>query len=677
FENGNSSYAGNKCEKLFYSRNSASQKGYNAFEQRNALLFDRQSAVAETNPTERPLRIGIPRILNMFDNYPFWHTLLTHCGIRVELSSESTFALYQKGAGSIMSENICFPAKLAHGHVMELIERGVDRIFYPIVPKEEKEFGASVNSFNCPIVSGYPDVIRSAIDPEERYHIPFDKPVITLGNHKALEKGCKDYLKGLGVPEKVIKSALIHAIHERDETKRRLTDEQKRLFMEKVAAGELVFVVAGRPYHTDPLINQKTGQILVDLGVHVFTDDVFRHERGNGFSRLNIISQWSYPNRMVEAAMEVAKLPANVQYIQLNSFGCGPDSFFMDEVGDILKQAGKNHTILRIDEIASPGSIRLRLRSLIESLKATQVRNEATCDKPFSPYPTSFKKNDREKTILIPWFADFISPFLPAIGELAGYKLVNLPKSSKASAEIGLHYGHNEVCYPSTLVLGDIIMGLQSGRYDLENTVVAISQTGGQCRATNYIAQIKRGMQHAGFGQVPVLAISTGKVYQNDQQAFKVPVVKLVNIILYGLLYADGLQQMYSSCIVREKKRGETQALFDFYVEQGIEAIRKNDSGLLMKLLQQAVADFNQLPLHEERSYTKIGLIGEIYLKYNNYGQAHITEWLREREMEVQTPPIMDFVMPYFVNATVNATNGVERDGVLNRIFRSAALTFV
>lgn len=672
FNNGNTCYAGNKCEKVFYNKSTAPKKGYNAFDAKNEILFDRNEGKRE--PAVRKI-IGIPRVLNMFENYPFWHTLFTECDMEVVLSPESTTSLYRKGVGSIMSDNICFPAKLVHGHISALAEYGVDRIFYPMIIKEEKEFKSSNNSFNCPIVSGYPDVIRSSMDPEERLGIPFDKPVITFGDDKALKKACFEYISALGVSKPVFNKAFDKALEVRENTKNILRDKQKILFDKAIRENKLVFVVAGRPYHADPLIHQKVGQILSDMGVEVFTDDIFRQKESKGFGKLNIVSQWSYPNRVVQAALETAKLPENVQLIQLNSFGCGPDSFFMDETGEILKQAGKNHTILRIDEIASPGSVRLRMRSLIESLKVMLPEQKKEF-KQFEGYKTTYRKEDRQKTILAPWFADFISPFIPAIGELAGYKIVNLPKTNRASAEAGLVYGHNEVCYPSTLVLGDIITALQSGNYDLDNVVVAITQTGGQCRATNYLAQIKTGMESAGFSHIPVLAVATGGVYQNEQKAFTAPVLKIINIIVYTLLYADALQQMYSSTIIREKRKGDSLQTFNFYVDRGIEAIRMNDHKTLLSLLEQTVADFNDIPIYEHE-FTKVGLIGEIYVKYNNYGQAHITEWLRSKNMEVVTPPIIDFVMQYFVNSEVNIKNGVKRGNLLKHYLNPVFLKYM
>lgn len=660
FSNHNICYAGNKCEKIFFNKNTAPIKGYNAFDLKNEVLFNG----GKTTQFSEQITIGIPRVLNIYENYPFWQALFSECGFKVQLSSESNISLYQKGAGSVMSDNICFPAKLVHGHIHELAEMKVDRIFYPIVIKEDKEFNTSNNSFNCPVVSGYPDVVRSSMEPELRYGIIFDKPVVTFCNKEALKKSCYKYLSSLGVCKNNFEFAFKKALDRRELVTKQLIREQQKILHQAIKDRTILFIVAGRPYHADPLIHQKVGQILSDLGITVLTDDVFRDTESSGFGKLNIVSQWSYPNRVVQAAMQVAQMPENIQLIQLNSFGCGPDSFLMDEVGDILRQAGKPHTILRIDEIASPGSIRLRLRSLIESLKVAHANEQLP--EAFQAYERTYIKEDRKKTILAPWFSDFISPFIPVVGELIGYKIVNLPKSNKNSAEAGLKYGHNEVCYPLTLVLGDIITALQSGNYDLDDVVVAITQTGGQCRATNYLAQIKSGMKNAGFSEIPVLVVSTGIVYQNEQKAFKVPVMKIINILIYAILYADALQQMYGSTIIRERNKGETQQLFNFYVEEGIKAIRANNSNHLLNLLDKAVSDFNNLKI-ESRDYVKVGLIGEIYVKYNSYGQAHIGEWLRSQGMEVVTPPIIDFVMQYFVNYEVNSKNGVERGSFIRR----------
>ncbi|NMA73546.1 MAG: hypothetical protein GX963_05165 [Bacteroidales bacterium] len=674
FDNGNVCYAGNKCEKIFYNKQTAPAKGYNAFELKNEILFNRKS---EKTP-EIKGKIGIPRVLNMYENYPFWHTLLSNCGFEVVLSPESTYSMYRKGVGYVMSDNICFPAKVVHGHILALAEMGVDRIFYPMVIKEAREFEDTSNTFNCPVVSGYPDVIQSSMNPEEQYGIPLDKPVITFSDDKALRAACLKYVSSFGVSPSDFNRAFDLAVQEQNRTEYQLKVMQEKVLTESLAKNKLVFIVACRPYHADPLIHHKAGQVLSDLGVNVLTEDVFRESSLTHFSSLNMVSQWSYPNRVSQAAMEVAALPQNVQLVQLNSFGCGPDSFLMDEVGALLKDANKNHTILRIDEIASPGSMRLRLRSLIESMRVMKS-NASLCNggcSCYKGYETIYDETDRRKTILAPWFADFLSPFIPAVGELAGYKIVNLPKPNRESVDVGLKYSHNELCYPATIIIGDIIKGLQSGNYDLNEVVVAITQTGGQCRATNYVSQIKGAMTNAGFSDIPVIVAAIGDVYQNEQKAFKVPVLRIINILIYTLLYADALQQMYSLTQVREKNKGDSQRIFDLYVDLGVEAIKKNDSKVLLQLLEQAVLDFNAIAIYD-KEYKKVGFIGEIYLKYNNFGQAHLREWLQSKGMVVVTPPALDFAMQYFVNSKVNVENGLEREGLLKKVLNPLLLKWM
>ncbi len=673
FENGNISFAGNKCEKVFHSKAVDRVVGYNTFDRKNEILFDKE---VKAENIQKGKTIGIPRVLNMYENYPFWHTLLTECGFNVRLSPESTYPLYQKGVGGVMSDNICFPAKLVHGHILTLIEQKVDRIFYPIIPKEEKEFCSSSNSFNCPVVTGYPDVIRSSVDPEGRYGMPFDKPVVNFTSDKILETGCWKYLSELGVKKSDFQKAFAKALEVKENLRGELYDFQKEMLDDAVENGSLTFVVAGRPYHADPLIHQKVGQILADLGVNVLTDDVFRKPESKGFRKLNIVSQWSYPNRVVQAAMEVAKLPANIQLIQLNSFGCGPDSFFMDETRDILRAAGKNITVLRIDEIASPGSVRLRLRSLVESLKATGDQS-SKAPTSYIGYSTPYKKErDSNKTILLPWLADFISPFAPAIGDVLGVKVENLPKTDKKSADLGLIYGNNEVCYPSTLVLGDIINTLQSGVYDVKDIVLAITQTGGQCRATNYIAQIKSGLLNAGFNDIPVIALSAGETYQNEESEFKLQWKKIAKLAVPIVLYGDALYQMFNSISVREKNKDAAKDTFDFYMERGSDAIRAKSPKMLWRLLKEAVADFNAIPIYD-RTYEKVGLIGEIFVKYNNYAQAHIAEWLRSKDVEVVIPPLLDFLMQFFVNNKVNDENGTSKTSIFEKSLKPLVWAYI
>jgi predicted nucleotide-binding protein (sugar kinase/HSP70/actin superfamily) len=275
-------------------------------------------------------------------------------------------------------------------------------------------------------------------------------------------------------------------------------------------------------------------------------------------------------------------------------------------------------------------------------------------------YTAFFGNADRRRTVLIPWFTDFLSPFIPAIAKLAGYNFVNCPKTSKTSADIGLTYGNNEVCYPATLILGDLIAEIKTGKYDLDNLAVAITQTGGQCRATNYIAMIKAGLKSAGYGSVPVIAVSLGGALQNEQSGFKLPVFKILNVSVNAFFFGDMLNRIFAYHVVREKEKGQSQQIFDRFMQRGVEIILENRAKKFLPLLDEAVVAFNAIEIHEKECM-KVGLVGEIFVKYNNFGQAHVTEYLREKGVEVLTPSMIEFFTQAFVNNTVNIKNGIAR----------------
>jgi len=676
FPNGNLSFAGNKCERIFHSKTKSDKEGVNQIEAKYKLTFSNANQLPEGADAKNPKYIGIPRVLNMFENYPFWHALFTESGFTPILSDESNTKLYRGGIFSIMSDNICFPAKLTNGHIMNLIEKGVGRIFYPLVIMEQKEHEHDSNCFNCPVVSGYPDVIRSAVNPEQKYGIHFDTPVVSFKDEKSLYDCCYNYLHSLGVKRQTIKKAIKKAVEAKFAVRDALVKSEKQILDEAVKNGSMLFVMTGRPYHVDPLINQRVAQIVTDLGAHIISDDVFREEEDRCLE-MNYISQWTYPNRVIHAAHGVARLPKNVQLIQINSFGCGPDSFLMDEASNILNAAGKNHTVIRVDEISSPGSVRLRLRSLIESLKQSSAMSLNQKNEEYKALHNSFtEKEKKEKTILIPWFSDSLSPVFPVFFKRLGFNLINLPKPDEESIQYGLKYGHNEVCYPATLVLGDIMKFLINNRDERDKYVVGITQTGGQCRATNYLALIKNALVTAGFSDMPVLSLNTGTAYGNEQPAFTADVKLAFSLAFKAIHFTESIAAMYRSMVVREKVKGTSKFLMDKYINLAIDYMEEKKEDKLIKLLEEAIEEFNNMPTNGLEPRV-VGLIGEIYIKYNSFGQLHIGEWLQERGIEVVVPSIFSFLLQFFVNDKVNHKNGIERTSFISRRFQDMLRMYV
>ena len=634
FPNGNTFYSGNKCERIFTNRGESENPGQNIYPYKYRLLFDRAT------PEQGSPVVGIPRVLNLYENYPFWHALFTRCGIRVVLSDLSTFVSYEKALHTVMSDNICFPAKLVHSHIQNLVQKKVDRIFLPYVVYEHESDEKMSNSYTCPIVAGYSDVIRSAMSPD----IPVDSPAITFADIDLLTKQCTRYLATLGIPHEQAREAVKQAWQAQRQYNIDIRQKAEAIVRESRQKGEPVILLAGRPYHTDPLVQHKLSEMIANLGVNVISDDIVRGDDGIDTHDTYLVKQWAYMNRILKAAEWVARQGNDIHFVQMTSFGCGPDAFLLDEIRDILHRNGKPFTLLKIDDVNNIGSLKLRVRSLVESLRQN---NRPVTTEAFRTTQV-FHKSDRRRKIIAPFMSEYITPMLVPLFKLSGYDVEVLPPSDAASAETGLKYANNEVCYPATLIVGDIIKALESGRYDLDHTAVAITQTGGQCRATNYLALIKRAMLDAGFGHVPVVTLGLGRKAVNEQEGFELKWGKILSVALNALLYTDTISKFYHASVVREREPGAAARLRDQYLAMAEKPILDNTPSLLVEYAARAARDFNGICL--DKTCPRVGVVGEIFLKFNSFAHQHVVRVLTEQGIEVAPPLLLPFFMQGFVN---------------------------
>ena len=344
--------------------------------------------------------------------------------------------------------------------------------------------------------------------------------------------------------------------------------------------------------------------------------------------------------------------------VELTSFGCGPDAFIIDEVSSILRRRNKNLTLLKIDDVNNIGSLRLRIRSLVESLRISQA--PAGGEQPLHTTPP-FGLDDRHRTLLAPYFGEGYSEYLPTLFALMGYKLENLPMAGQRDAETGLKYANNDVCYPATIVVGSIVNALQSGRYKRADTAVIITQTGGQCRATNYMALIKRALVEAGFEDIPVVSLALDDGLNNQQPGFRPIWRKIARITTYTLLYADCINKMYYAACVREHQSGEADRLRQHYQERALPLIAQRDCRGLTRLLRDAVKAFSRMT-DTTRRVPRIGVVGEIYVKYNSFSHKHVVKWLTEQGVEVIVPSLYNFFAQSFVNHHINKTKSIQRN---------------
>lgn len=665
FENGTDYVSGNKCERSFSNRGSKFHTGENIYLQKYNLLFERNITLKPSTRT-----IGIARCLNMYEEFPFWHTLFNEAGMNVVLSSPSSFARYEENVQAVMSDNICFPAKIVHSHIDDLLKQKVERIFMPYVVFEKMNSKDEINSYNCPIVTGYSDVIRNVTTT----NVPIDSPAISFKQRDTLQKACTEYLLSIGINRKRIQSAFKRAVKEQESYEQKLLELNKQIYSTSRDKGEITILLAGRPYHADPLVQHKLGEMIASLGVNVINEDLMRGDNTITVKDTHMVQQWAYINRILKAAVWVANNNENTHFVLMTSFGCGPDSFLIDEVRDILNRKGKSLTLLKIDDMNNIGSIKLRVRSMIESLKFNNRKGIA--DNTYSYVNTRpFGRADRKRKILIPYFTDFVSPLIPSAFEVAGYHFETLPVSNTDSAEYGLKYANNEVCYPATLIVGDIVKAFASGEYDLDNTAVAITQTGGQCRATNYIALIKKALIDAGFSQVPVISVAMSGDVSNEQPGFDIPWVKVLPIALAIILYADCIAIFYYATLARESSPGMSVKLRNYYLKTAQESIRRNKPRELYRLIGEAAKSFNSIATIDKK-LPKVGIVGEIYLKFNSFAHKNVVDYLAHNNIEVKPPLLLGFFMQGFVNRKTRKNTHVEKSRIPD-LLADAAYTLV
>ncbi len=552
FNDGRSFITGNRCERGAAGSTAARKKPLpNMYKVKYNLLFGYK-------PVENAPRgtVGIPRVLNMYEDYPFWFTFFTKLGYTVVLSDPSSKALFEKAMDTVPSDSACYPAKLVHGHIENLLEKGVDRIFYPCIQNGPSE-GSKDNTFNCPMVMSYPEVIRNNMGERlAETNTPYLCPFLPLHDKKRIGKRLAEELKAWNLPAHEVKAATAAAWDEEEAYKQKIYDITKKILDNLEKTGQRAIVLCGRPYHIDPEINHGIPELINSLGLAVLTEDGVA-PLGQFPGHLRVVDQWSYHSRLYRAAQYITQHP-NLELVELNSFGCGLDAIVADQVQDILAHGHKIHTLLKIDEGSNLGAIRIRLRSLLFVMNHRPKEDHVV--EPYSYEKTIFTKEDaKQNVILAPSMTPIHFPLFSAAFEHEGYRVELLPHQGQKAIDTGLAYIHNDACYPAIMSLGQIITALKSGKYDLDHTTVMISQTGGCCRATNYIGMIRKALNDDNMSQVAILSLNLKGM--NKQPGFQ-PDIGFWHRLVMGMIYGDALQQVLYRTRPYEKVKGTAEALF-------------------------------------------------------------------------------------------------------------------
>ncbi|MGN0342839.1 MAG: acyl-CoA dehydratase activase-related protein [Roseburia sp.] len=649
---GNRSYiTGNRCERGLGKEKNKEQIP-NLFEYKNHRLFD-----YEPLSEEEAVRgtVGIPRVLNLYENYPFWATFFRALKFRVVLSPQSTRKIYEMGIDSIPSESECYPAKLAHGHVAWLIQQKVDFIFYPCIPYERNEFPGSNNHYNCPIVTSYAENIKNNVDEITSGQMRFVNPFLALTSlETATNELVKIFKEEFDIPAQEVtdaaKLAWEEMAREREDIKRK--GEETLQYMKET--GRRGIVLAGRPYHVDPEINHGIPELINSYGLAVLTEDSVAHLKD--VERPLIVSdQWMYHSRLYASANFV-KTQDNLDLIQLNSFGCGLDAVTTDGVNDILTQSGKIYTCLKIDEVNNLGAARIRIRSLLAALRVKEKRQEKR-DIVSSAYHRKIFTEDMRKnyTILCPQMSPIHFELIEPAFRAAGYNIVVLDNDNRSSVDVGLKYVNNDACYPSLMVVGQIMSAVQSGKYDMTKTAVIISQTGGGCRATNYIGFIRRALEKAGYPDVPVISVNLSKLEKNPGFKLSLP---LIQKGLYALEFGDIFMRCVYHMRPYEKVKGSTDALHQKWKEKVIEFVSKDgivSHRTFKKYCRQIIRDFDAIEIDENLRKPRVGVVGEILVKFLPAANNYLVELLESEGAEAVVPDLTDFLLYCFYNQNFKA----------------------
>ena len=638
FNNGQIHVSGNRCEKGSGVVTKA-KKLPNLVQYKFERLFNYQPLEEQFAPRGT---IGIPRVLNMYEDYPFWFTFLTSLGFRVILSEKTTRKTYEKGMESMPSESVCYPAKLSHGHIESLIEQGIKTIFYPCIPYSRKEYEKADNHYNCPIVISYSEVLKNNVEELKNPEIKFINSFLPFEKKNLVKKILElDEFKEYKFTKAELNEAVDKAEAEYQKCKKDIRDkgaETVRYIEENNLKG---IVLAGRPYHIDPEINHGIDTLITSLGLCVLTEDSVANQV-EAKRPLRVVDQWVFHARLYAAA-EFVGHHDNLELIQLNSFGCGVDAVTTDQVEEILSSYGKMYTLIKIDEVNNLGAVRIRIRSLLASMhKRLAAKNDESNDGNYGINKKIFTKEmKKDYTILCPQMAPIHFELLETAMRTAGYNLVLLRECTQKTVETGLKYVNNDACYPSILVTGQMIEALESGKYDPNKTALIMSQTGGGCRATNYIGFIRKALKDAGYPNIPVISFNV--VGMEKVPGFKLT-IPLLEKLLRGVLYGDLLQKMLTKNRAYEKNKGETQALFDKWMEKCKEILKNGNSKEFKQSIYDIVNDFEKIELDTSIEKPKVGIVGEVLIKYHPFGNNFVADLLEKDGAEVVLPDFMGFI---------------------------------
>jgi len=626
----------------------------NLMEERERLVFRRP----DEDPLlpERGVTIGIPRTLEFWHSYPFWYAFWRSLGYTVELSSASTKELFEDGLASVPSDTVCFPAKLSHGHLRDLIARKVDRIFMPMINRMPPENPSTKSNYVCAVVKGYPMVLDVSDEPLRKHGIPLDRPMFHWVDERSRRRQIVKWAsEHLGIESDTIEAAIDRGDRRQDEFEGALMDRGAEV-LRSIEGRDDTFavVIAGRPYHSDRLVNHDLASFFVEEGVPVLTADSLPGLHDVDLSGTRSELTINFHVRMYAAALKVAEHP-NLELVQIVSFGCGHDAVISDEVVRLLEAGSeKSPLTLKLDETDVKGPLAIRIRSFIETIRARRSRSLQTgpvasgrsgaASAPRTaplpePFEVKYRKSDRgQKVIYAPNVSKAFATIISAAIRAEGYRIEPLPMADRRAIELGKRYIHNDMCFPAQVNVGEMLRALESGYADPATAVCGLAKSQCDCRLAHYASLARRALDDAGYPAVPI--ITTDIDTKNMHPGFKLsPLFQLR--MLWALGIVDALEALRLRLRPYEAVSGEVDSIFEESVEEvaaGIEvSIRR-----ALRAFERGIDRLKAIDLVDTPDKPKVFIIGEFLLNFHPTSNYNIVEYLEANGMEVVLPNILD-----------------------------------
>ncbi|MDR1760802.1 MAG: acyl-CoA dehydratase activase [Fibrobacter sp.] len=620
--------------------------------------------------------IGIPRVLEFWVSLPYWKAFFTSLGYNVVISKISDYPLFEKGLHSVPSDTVCFPAKLVHGHVLDLIEKKVDRIFFPCmiaVPSDHSKFQATAV---CPVVQGYPNVCKNTDDPEGRYHTPLDQPTFHWFDTKLRRSQTIDWFhENWKLSKKLLDKAVTEGEKALQTYRDTLLAEGGQILEDTRKKGQFAVVIAGRPYHADTLVNHNVATHFTSMGIPVLTTESLPGVYDQDVPKVTRIElKNTFHLRMLGATMIAANDPA-IELVQIVSFGCGHDSILTDEMNRILHlSSSKELLMLKLDEGDARGPVGIRVKSFIETVRARRAAKfppKAPSNEPLFTAP--FTKEDKAKrTILIPNLSPGFGPLAASYFDLLGYKTVTLPMANARAIELGKKYVHNDICFPGQVNIGENLLWLEEHPEVLQtNIAIGLAKNCENCRAVQYATLARKALDEAGFTDVSI--ITTGSDTKYMHPGFKLGLDFQLHM-LWGIAVMDSVETMYRACRPYELQKGDTQKVYDKWLPRLMHTIGKTSKisiaypRQVLHMFDECIAEFNAIPVDRTVRKPRVSVLGEILMNYHPSANGYIEEYLMNNGMEVVLPGMMDFFRVDEVVRNEKISRGLIQNPLLNRV---------